>query len=79
MPQITVDISVEELAKIIINAKKDDLETLSLLLIDEGKELKEALLSYHKKAGYLVSVKRGCMSLYRLVQIRIPILLIPFL
>lgn len=39
MPQITVDISVEELAEIIINAKKDDLETLSLLLIDEGKEL----------------------------------------
>lgn len=41
MPQITVDISVEELAKIIINAKKDDLEMLSLLLTDEGKELLE--------------------------------------
>jgi len=41
MPQITVDISVEELAKIIMNAKKDDLETLSLLLMDEGKELLE--------------------------------------
>ncbi len=53
MPQITVDISVEELAKIIINAKRDDLETLSLLLIDEGKELKEVLLSYHKKPDIL--------------------------
>ena len=41
MPQITVDISVEELAKIIINAKKNDLEMLSLLLIDEGRELSE--------------------------------------
>ena len=39
MPQITVDISVEELAKIINNMSKDDLETLSIILTREDKEL----------------------------------------
>lgn len=39
MPQITVDISVEELAKIINNMSKDDLETLSVILTREDKEL----------------------------------------
>lgn len=35
----TVDISLEALAEIIKNLSKKDLETLSLLLDDEGKEL----------------------------------------
>ena len=41
MPQITLNISIEDLAKIINSMSKEDLETLSLMVTDEGKELLE--------------------------------------
>jgi len=41
MPQITLDIKVEELAKVIGGMEKGDLETLLILLTEEGKELLE--------------------------------------
>ena len=39
MPQVTVSIKVEDIAKIIGCMEKRELETLSILLTDEGKEL----------------------------------------
>jgi len=39
MPQVTVNIKVEDIAKIIGCMEKRELETLSILLTDEGKEL----------------------------------------
>ena len=41
MPQMTLDIRVEELAKIIACMPRKELETLSVLLTDEDKELLE--------------------------------------
>ena len=41
MPQITLDIKVEELAKVIGGMEKGDLETLLILLTEEGKKLLE--------------------------------------
>ena len=39
MPQITVNIAVEDLARIINNMKRNELETLLVLLTKEGNEL----------------------------------------
>ena len=39
MPQITLDITLDDLAKVIASMEKRDLETLLILLTDEGKEL----------------------------------------
>ena len=39
MPQIILDIKIEDLAKVIASMEKRDLETLLILLTDEGKEL----------------------------------------
>jgi hypothetical protein len=39
MPQIILDIKLEDLAKVIASMEKRDLETLLILLTDEGKEL----------------------------------------
>jgi|APFre7841882630_1041343.scaffolds.fasta_scaffold221983_2 hypothetical protein len=39
MPQITLDITLDDLAKVIAGMEKRDLETLLILLTDEGKEL----------------------------------------
>ena len=39
MPQIILDIKLEDLAKIIAGMEKRDLETLLVLVADEGKEL----------------------------------------
>jgi hypothetical protein len=39
MPQITFDIDVHDLAKVITSMKKNDLETLLLLLTDDSEEL----------------------------------------
>lgn len=39
MPQIILDIKLEDLAKVITSMEKRDLETLLILLTDEGKEL----------------------------------------
>lgn len=41
MPQMTVNIKVEDIAKLIGCMEKRELETLSILLTDEGKELLE--------------------------------------
>ncbi|MCD6319922.1 MAG: hypothetical protein J7M03_04505 [Candidatus Desulfofervidaceae bacterium] len=41
MPQVTLNISLEELAKIINSMSKEDRETLSLMLKGEDKELLE--------------------------------------
>jgi len=41
MPQMTFNIRVEELAKVIAGMRRKELETLSVLLTDEGKELLE--------------------------------------
>ncbi len=41
MPLVTVNIKVEDIAKIIGCMEKRELETLSILLTDEGKELLE--------------------------------------
>jgi len=41
MPQITLNISIEDLAKIINSMSKEDLETLSLMVTDEDKEILE--------------------------------------
>ena len=41
MPQMTVNIKIEEIAKAIACMEKRDLETLSIILSDEGKELLE--------------------------------------
>jgi len=41
MPQMTVNIKVEDIAKVIAYMEKSELETLSVLLSDEGKELLE--------------------------------------
>ena len=41
MPQMTVNIKVEDIAKLIVCMEKRELETLSILLTDEGKELLE--------------------------------------
>ena len=41
MPQMTFNIRVEELAKVISGLERRELETLSILLTDEGKELVE--------------------------------------
>ncbi len=41
MPQIMMDISVDYIAKVINAMTHQELETLSLLLTDEGKELLE--------------------------------------
>jgi hypothetical protein len=41
MPQITLNISIEDMAKIINSMSKEDLETLSLMVTDEGKEILE--------------------------------------
>jgi len=39
MPQITLDITLDDLAKVIASMEKRDLETLLILITDEGKEL----------------------------------------
>jgi hypothetical protein len=39
MPQITLDITLDDLAKVIASMGKRDLETLLILVTDEGKEL----------------------------------------
>lgn len=39
MPQITFDIDVHDLARVINSMKKNDLETLLLLLTDDSEEL----------------------------------------
>ena len=39
MPQVTLNLTIEDLARIISNMGKEDLETLSIMLTDEGKEL----------------------------------------
>jgi hypothetical protein len=39
MPQITLDITLDDLAKVIAGMEKKDLETLLVLVADEGKEL----------------------------------------
>ena len=39
MPQITLDITLDDLAKVIASMGKRDLETLLILITDEGKEL----------------------------------------
>jgi hypothetical protein len=39
MPQMTVNIKIEEIAKAIACMEKRELETLSIMLSDEGKEL----------------------------------------
>ena len=39
MPQITLDITLDDLAKVIASMGKRDLETLLILVADEGKEL----------------------------------------
>ena len=39
MPQITLDIRLDDLAKVIAGMEKRDLETLLILVADEGKEL----------------------------------------
>jgi hypothetical protein len=39
MPQIILDIKLEDLAKVIASMEKRDLETLLILLTDEGKKL----------------------------------------
>ena len=39
MPQITLDITLDDLAKVIARMEKRDLETLLILVTDEGKEL----------------------------------------
>ena len=39
MPQIILDIKLEDLAKVIASMEKRDLETLLILVTDEGKEL----------------------------------------
>ena len=39
MPQITLDITLDDLAKVIAGMGKRDLETLLVLVADEGKEL----------------------------------------
>lgn len=41
MPQIIVNIKIKEIAKAIACMEKRDLETLSIMLSDEGKELLE--------------------------------------
>jgi len=41
MPQMTINIKIEEIAKAIACMEKRDLETLSIMLSDEGKELLE--------------------------------------
>jgi len=41
MPQMTFNIRVEDLAKVIAGMRKKELETLSVLLTEEGKELLE--------------------------------------
>jgi hypothetical protein len=35
MPQVTLNITIEDLARIISNMSKEDLETLSIMLTDE--------------------------------------------
>ena len=39
MLQITLDITLDDLAKVIASMEKRDLETLLILVTDEGKEL----------------------------------------
>ena len=39
MPQITLDITLDDLVKVIASMEKRDLETLLILVTDEGKEL----------------------------------------
>jgi len=39
MPQIILDIKLNDLAKVIASMDKKDLETLLILLTDDGKEL----------------------------------------
>ena len=39
MPQMIFDIKLDDLAKVIASMDKKDLETLLILLTDEGKEL----------------------------------------
>ncbi len=41
MPQMTVNIKIGEIAKAIACMEKRELETLSIMLSDEGKELLE--------------------------------------
>ena len=41
MPQMTVNIKIKEIAKAIACMEKRELETLSIMLSDEGKELLE--------------------------------------
>ena len=41
MPQMTINIKIEEIAKAIACMEKKDLETLSIILSDEGAELLE--------------------------------------
>ncbi|MBW2610407.1 MAG: hypothetical protein JRC68_08710 [Deltaproteobacteria bacterium] len=41
MPQMTLNIKIEDIAKLIACMEKKELETLSVLLTDEGKELLE--------------------------------------
>ena len=41
MPQMTINIKIEEIAKAIACMEKRDLETLSIMLSGEGKELLE--------------------------------------
>jgi len=39
MPQMTLNIRVEDIAKLIAGMERKEIETLSVLLTDEGKEL----------------------------------------
>ena len=41
MPEMTLNVSVEDIAKLIACMEKRELETLSVLLTEEGKELLE--------------------------------------
>jgi len=41
MPQLTVDLSIQRIAEMIQTMNSQEIETLCLLLIQEGKELAE--------------------------------------
>jgi len=41
MPQITINVGIEEIAKAIACMKKRDLESLSIIISDQGEELLE--------------------------------------
>ncbi len=54
MPEVMIDIPVNELAKIIKAMKEEEIETLALLLTEEGSELLERKKNLElKKAKFL--------------------------